>query len=131
MRRFYLHKRAGIYYTELVDPETGKKLPAKSTGERNEDEARDVVREWLRSGVPASPTRSARPAKEAFTIASVLAAVRTEDLTPSDAEKIADALKVRGRLLSYSTPGTQGAELFTDFLTRFWTFDKSPYVAEQ
>ncbi len=28
MRRFYLHKRAGIYYAELVDPETGNKLPA-------------------------------------------------------------------------------------------------------
>jgi hypothetical protein len=52
MRRFYLHKRAGIYYAELVDQETGKKLPAKSTGERNEDEARDVVREWLRTFRP-------------------------------------------------------------------------------
>ncbi|GEM_PF-6865348 len=30
MRRFYLHKRAGIYYAELVDQETGKKLPAKA-----------------------------------------------------------------------------------------------------
>jgi integrase len=131
MRRFYLHKRAGIYYAELVDPETGKKLPAKSTGERNEDEARDVVRDWLRSGVPASPTRSSRQARNAFTIASVLAAVRTEELTSSDAEKIAQALKARGLLLSYVTPGTQGAELFNDFLTRFWTYDKSPYVAEK
>ena len=131
MRRFYLHMRAGIYYAELVDQETGKKLHAKSTGERNKDEARDVVREWLRSGVPASPTRSTRPAKEAFTIASVLAAVRTETLTASDAGRIAEALKSRGLLLSYTTPGSRGAELFTDFLTRFWTYDRSPYIAEK
>ena len=131
MRRFYLHKRAGIYYAELVDPETGKKLPAKSTGERNEDEARDVVREWLRTGVPASPTSSTRPVKEAFTIASVLAAIRAEEMTPSDAERIAEALKARGLLLSYTTPGSRGAELFTDFLIRFWTYDKSPYIAEK
>lgn len=26
VRRFYLHKRVGIYYAELVDLETGKKL---------------------------------------------------------------------------------------------------------
>jgi len=131
MRRFYLHKRAGIYYAELVDQETGKKLPAKSTGERNEDEARDVVREWLRSGVPASPTRPLRTTREAFTIASVLAAVRTEELTTSDAARIAEALKARGLLLTYSTPGSPGAELFTDFLTRFWSYDKSPYIAEK
>ena len=97
MRRFYLHMRAGIYYAELVDQVTGKKLPAKSTGERNEDEARDVVHEWL----------------------------RTEDITASDAERIAEAPKARGLLLTYTTPGSLGAELFTDFLTRFWTYDKS------
>jgi len=131
MRRFYLHKRAGIYYAELVDPETGKKLPAKSTGERNEDEARDAVREWLRTGVPASPTCPSRPTREVFTIASIVAAVRTEDLTASDAERIAEALKTRGLLLSYTTPGSRGAELFTDFLTRFWTYDKSPYIGEK
>jgi len=39
MRRFYLHKRAGIYYAELVDPETENKLPAKSRGEREERKA--------------------------------------------------------------------------------------------
>lgn len=87
MRRFYLHKRAGIYYVELVDPETGNRLPAKSTGEREEDEARDVVREWLHTGVPNVSTRAPRAAKGVFTLASILSAIRSIDLTTPDAEK--------------------------------------------
>jgi integrase len=131
MRRFYLHKRAGIYYAELVDPETGNKLPAKSTGEREEDEARDVVREWLRTGVPSASTRAPRAAKEVFTLASILSAIRSIDLTTPDAEKIAQVLKDRGLLISFTAPGSLGSELFTDFLTRFWTYEKSPYVEEK
>ncbi|MEI6875539.1 MAG: tyrosine-type recombinase/integrase, partial [Spirochaetota bacterium] len=131
MRRFYLHTRAGVYYAELIDPETGKKLPAKSTGERDKDDARDVVRAWLRTGVPASPTRQSRPTKEVFSLASILSAVRAADLTVADAEKIAEALKAKGLLLSYTTPGGLGSELFSAFLTKFWTYEESPYVAEK
>ena len=131
MRRFYLHKRAGIYYAELINQSTGRKLPAKSTGEREKDEARDIVREWLRTGVPSSPTRKPRPAEEVFTLASILSGIRSANLTPTDAEKIAEAMKTRGLLLSYTTPGGQGAELFNDFLKRFWSFENSPYVAEK
>jgi hypothetical protein len=95
MRRFYLHKRAGIYYAELVNQSTGKKLPAKSTGERDKDEARDIVREWLRTGIPSSPTRKPRPAEEVFTLASILSGIHSANLTPTDAEKIAEAMKAR------------------------------------
>ncbi|GMO31375.1 MAG: hypothetical protein Ta2B_12480 [Termitinemataceae bacterium] len=32
MRRYYLQKRGGIYYAELLDTKTGLKLTARSTG---------------------------------------------------------------------------------------------------
>jgi len=38
-RPYYLHKRAGFWYAELADQETGIKLTARSTGTQNRDEA--------------------------------------------------------------------------------------------
>jgi len=38
-RPYYLHRRKDIWYAELVDPKTGIKLPARSTGTKNLDEA--------------------------------------------------------------------------------------------
>jgi len=36
MRRYYLHTRNnGTFYAELVDPQTGIKLTARSTGTKN------------------------------------------------------------------------------------------------
>lgn len=36
MRRYYLHQRKGVYYAELFDPATGRKLPARSTFESDQ-----------------------------------------------------------------------------------------------
>jgi hypothetical protein len=36
MRRYYLHTRyEGIFYAELIDPATGRKLAARSTGTKS------------------------------------------------------------------------------------------------
>jgi hypothetical protein len=44
MRRYYLHTRyEGIFYAELIDPATGRKLAARSTGTKNRDEALPVI----------------------------------------------------------------------------------------
>lgn len=60
MRRYYLHTRHnGIFYTELVDPQTGVKLTARSTGTKNRDEALLIIAEWLKSGIPTG--RSVNP----------------------------------------------------------------------
>jgi hypothetical protein len=54
MRRdFYLHTRhQGIYYAEFVDPETGRKLPARSTRERDRDKALLKVAILKANGLP-------------------------------------------------------------------------------
>jgi integrase len=131
MRRFYLYPRSGIWYAALIDPKTGQKLTGKSTGQRDKDDARDIAREWIKTGLPSTATAATRPIRDTFTFSEILSTVRSATLTPKDAEKIAETLKVRGLLLSFSVPGGPGAELFTDFLTRFWTYDKSPYIAEK
>jgi hypothetical protein len=48
MRRYYLHTRHnGTYYAELVDPQSGAKFTARSTGTKNRDEALIKIAEWL------------------------------------------------------------------------------------
>jgi len=50
MKRYYLHRRRGIYYAELT--KNGVKLSARSTGTKNRDEAVEKVLEWLKNGLP-------------------------------------------------------------------------------
>jgi hypothetical protein len=45
---FYLHKRGGIFYACLVNQETGERLSARSTGEKNKESAVITVSGWLR-----------------------------------------------------------------------------------
>lgn len=132
MRRFYLHTRKnGIYYVELVDPVTGRKLTARSTGTANRDEALLIIAEWLKTGIPTGRAREPRPPEIAFSLSAILEAIRKTDLSPDDAERIVKTLKSR-QLVDFQVvkhgPGTQ--ELI-EFLTSFWSFEKSPYVAER
>ncbi len=131
MRPYYLHKRNGIYYAELVDVKTKKKLPARSTGFKNAEDARDTVRSWLREGVPDPVKGVRRRAEEVISLSSILSGLRSIDLRPADAEKIAGLLKELGLLASFSITGSQSSELIVDFLARIWTYDESPYVAEK
>jgi len=131
MRRYYIHLRKGVWYAILLDPLTGKRLPARSTFQTNRDEALHTVHNWLRDGVPGKGKAAPRQATEVFTMARVLESLKHEALTPDDCQRIVDVLTKRGLLASATLAGSPGAELFTDFLTRFWTFEKSPYVKEK
>jgi hypothetical protein len=51
-RKFYMHKRGGVFYACLVNQETGFSINARSTGERDRDAALIVVSGWLRDGLP-------------------------------------------------------------------------------
>jgi hypothetical protein len=48
MRQFCLHNRGGIFYTCLVNQETGERMSARSTGEKNMESAVITVSGWLR-----------------------------------------------------------------------------------
>jgi len=132
MRRYYIHLRKGVWYAILLDPLTGKRLPARSTFQTNRDEALHTVHNWLRDGLPDKKTaKPTRPVAEVFNLARVLESLKHESLSPDDVQRMVDILTSRGMLASATLTGSPGAELFTDFLTRFWTFKESPYAKEK
>ena len=130
MRPYYLHKRAGIWYAELVDQETGRKLTARSTGTTNRDEALLTIAEWRKNGVPTGRRRKPRPVELAADIENILRAVRKADLFSEDAMRIVKALQDRGLVDVTVSKSGQGSVLFTEFLETFWDYHASPYVKE-
>jgi len=132
VRRFYLHARHhGILYAELVDPSTGQKLTARSTGTTSRDDALMIVADWLREGIPMGRLRHPRPAEVAFSLDAILKAIRKTDLLAEDALCIIGALKDKGLVEGNFTKAGPGSVLFEDFLLTFWNFKESPYVLER
>lgn len=128
MRRYYLHTRHhGIFYAELVSPE-GYKLTAHSTGTRDRDEALLKVAEWLKSGIPTGRLRKPRPMAVATGLEAILKSIRKTGLNGDDAMQIVSLLKSQELVDIPVIKVGKGNVLFTDFLERFWDYDKSPYV---
>ena len=52
-REYYLHKRQnGIFYVQFVNPESGKPMSARSTGETKPLDAEVQAKLWLANGLP-------------------------------------------------------------------------------
>jgi hypothetical protein len=78
---YYLHTRyKRIFYAELVDPVTGRKLIARSTATKNRDEALLVIAKWLEAGIPMGRVRKPRILKAAVGIENILRSIRKTDL---------------------------------------------------
>jgi integrase len=134
MRRdFYLHTRHhGIYYAEFVDPETGRKLPARSTGERDRDKALLKVAIWRANGLPTGRMRRPRPLEVAAGLDTILKSIRKTDLNGDDALRIVKTLKDRGLIDIAAVKATgQGAVPFIQFLEKFWDYDHSEYIRDR
>jgi integrase len=132
MRRYYLHTRYnGIFYAELVDPATGRKLAARSTGTRNRDEALLAVAKWLETGIPTGRARKPRTLETATGIENILRSIRKTDLDSDNALRIVQALKDRGLIDIAAVKSGKGAVSFTEFLEEFWDYTASPYVKEK
>jgi integrase len=125
MRRYSLSQRGSIWYAQIKNPKTKKYLTARSTGQTDRDEAIAIVIDWLRNGI------NGKSVEDTFTLDATLAAIRATRFTPDDAEKIVQELIRQGLIVSATLADTRGAENFGAFLVRFWTFDKSPFVAEK
>jgi integrase len=132
MRRYYLHTRHnGTFYAELVDPQTGAKLTARSTGTKDRDEALLKRAEWLKSGIPTGRVRKPRSLESAAGIESALRAMRKADLNSDDALRIVQALRDRGLIDIAAVKPGKGSVLFTEFLEEFWDYDNSPYIRDK
>ena len=126
MRRYYLHTRhSGVFYAELVDPQTGRKLTARSTGTKNRDEALLKIAEWLKSGIPTGRIRKHRPLEVAAGIENILRAIRKTDLNSDDALRIVQSLKDRELIGISAVKSGKGTVSFTEFLETFWDYEAS------
>ncbi|GMO27554.1 MAG: hypothetical protein Ta2B_08220 [Termitinemataceae bacterium] len=121
MRRYYLHKRGGIYYAELVDTKTGLKLTARSTGTNNRDDALLIVADWLKNGIPTPRLNKGdrRSVQLAFDLQSILTAVRKADIDGEAAMQIMNALKDRELIDIPTVPKSKTAKLLVPELLSF------------
>jgi integrase len=139
MRQFSFYKRDGIFYACFRDPATRERLPGRSTGKDNRDEALVVVHQWLEKGLPL-PVTAPLPVKQELKakalaahleVSQLLTEIKVANLDHQDVKKIEAILMDKGLISMMVLHRFPEAELFTDFLTRFWTFEESPYVKER
>jgi integrase len=132
MRRYYLHTRHnGTFYAELVDPQTGVKLTARSTGTKNRDEALLIIAEWLKHGIPTGRVRRPRTLEIAAGIENIMKAIRRAELNSDDALRIVQSLKDRNLIDIAAVKSGNSKTLFTEFLEEFWDYTASPYIREK
>jgi hypothetical protein len=65
------------------------------------------------------------PVDAAFNTAQVLTELKKADLTAQDVLKIEKILRDKGLVSLIIRKDTPQAELFTDYLSRFWDYDRS------
>jgi integrase len=132
-RRYYLFLRNGIFYTQFVDPVTKKRHTAKSTGKTTRDEALLVVLDWLKNGIPqkSSENEAPIPLKSVFTMTRILDELKNTTLTIQDVVKIEKIFLEQGLIKHITYADNAGVDLFTEFLQKFWDYEKSPYVQEK
>jgi integrase len=136
VRQFYLHQRSNIFYVQFVDQETKRCLPARSTGKNNRDEALVIVSQWLKEGIPQPQVKPiakpvARPLAAELSTNQILAELKKADLSAADVMKIEKILKDKGLVNIIVRTDSTEAETLEDFLTRFWDYERSPYVEEK
>jgi hypothetical protein len=95
-RRYYLHQhRNRVYYAEMINPTTGKKGNAKSTGETEKEKAIKVVENWLENGF-IKIKKGERSIKDVETADSLISSIRKAALNKDDALRIISALVIKG-----------------------------------
>ena len=132
-REFYLHKRKnGIFYVEFINPENGKKLSAKSTGETEKQKAMLKAEFWKENGIPTKHLQKPRPIVEVAGIETILKSIRKAELNTDDALRIVSTLKLLSLIDITAVKNTgRGAVPFIQFITEFWDFEKSDYIRDK
>jgi hypothetical protein len=129
-RKFYMHRRGGVFYACLVNRETGLPMSARSTEERDRDAALIVVSGWLRDGLPGRDGER-RKIEAAFDLDGILRGIRKAELDSGAALAIVKALKERGLIEIGAVPAGKGSVDFAGFLSDFFDYDKSAYVKDR
>lgn len=106
------------WYVSFKNALTKRYGTKKSTGTADKQEAVRIAYEMLYK------------ARES-TFETVLEALRSLDLTPSNASAIIDILTKKNLIGTILTTEDVGAESISAFLKRFWDYDSSPYIKEK
>jgi integrase len=132
-REYYLHKRKnGIFYVEFVNPENGKKMSARSTGETDQVKAQVKAELWKQSGIPTGRMRKPRLIEEAAGIETIIKIIRKSDINADDALVIVSTLKNMGLIDIVAVKNSgRGAVPFVGFLKTFWDYEKSEYIKDK
>ena len=143
MRPFYLFKRSNsAYYVQFSDPVTGKRMTARSTGQKSYDAAMAKAYEWMYSG---DYKKRLKPRST-----SVLEVISRGNLSQDEAETIMKALAVyypvavpdavktvmyiqeQNVPVNEQEPTKIASETpFLDYLRTFWNYDESNYVRDK
>jgi len=130
MRKFYLHKRNGIYYAEIIS-NSGVKLTAKSTGTRDRDEAVMIISGWLTNGLPSAKEKSQKTIESKADVLSILNIIKKAELNKDEAMAIVTTLRKR-ELIDFSViRSAVRNETLISFLLQFWDINKSPYLKDK
>jgi hypothetical protein len=98
-----------------------------------------VVHQWLEKGLPP-PITAPLPVKQGLKekplsthleVSQLLSEIKAATLDHQDVKKIEAILVDKGLISKMVLQSSPESELFSDFLTRFWTYDESPYVKER
>jgi integrase len=92
-----------------------------------------VVLDWLNNGIPQkTPEKEASvPLKSVFTMSRILDGLKKATVTTQDVVKIEKILRDQGLIKHIAYTDNVGVELFTEFLEKFWDYERSPYVQEK
>jgi integrase len=103
---------------------TGEYYPAISTRQKTEAEAVKTAFAWLRDGIP----QKREPLKvESLALKDVARKIKTK----TEAETLLEEMKRMGWIKSYVLTESPAAKDFAAFLSNFWNWDKSAYIAEK
>jgi integrase len=112
-----------FYYVSYKNA-NGKFLSPVSTKKTTEKEAMQVAFDWLRDGIPKK--------KEALKVQDLsLRDVAKKVKTESEAETLLNEMKLVGWIKSYVLSKSPAVQDFALFLSEFWDWDKSAYIAEK
>lgn len=120
MPDFSLSKRTDspFWYVSFKNPYTQKYGTKKSTGVASKAEAMKIAYQRMFT-------------EKENALVPILDALRGMNLTPADASSIIEILDKKHLISTILTKSDAGAEIFTDFLSRFWNYETSPYVKEK
>ncbi len=123
MRRFSLYRRGRVFYVQFWNQQARCYASGISTRQLTRNAALATVATWQTSGIEPRATS----VEDLLSADTAIRYLRGAALTYQDARRIVEELDERGLLRS---PDDPSSESLVSFLTRFWDYEHSPYVAD-